>query len=63
MKKYKNNEPITTGDFWHAITRGGYITPSEVLVDQEKAKKLEEAIKLLLDWEDELENDGKLEYL
>lgn len=61
MKKYKDEETIgTSNGFWYDISSGGYIVPEDVLVDQERAKQLSDAIKLLEDWEEELMDDEKL---
>lgn len=59
--KYLDNEPVgTSNGFWYDISDGGYIKPEEVLVDQERAKKLNDAIQLLMNWEQELREDEKL---
>lgn len=59
--KYLDDELIgTSNGFWYDISDGGYIIPSEVLVDQERAKQLADAIQLLMDWEEELREDEKL---
>lgn len=51
---------IGTVDFYYDITRGGYINPSDMLLDSERVKKIEEAIKIIEDWEQELYDDGIL---
>lgn len=62
MEKYKTKEPIgTSNGFWYDISDGGYIIPADVLVDQEKAAKLQAAIDLLSDWYSELEDDEMIE--
>jgi len=64
MEKYKDNLKIgTSKGFWEDISYGGYIKPEEVLIDQEKAIKLREAIELLENWEQELIEDDKLNEL
>lgn len=56
-EKYKETKIETTDGFWYDITDGGYIKPEEVLVDQERAQKLNDAITLLRDWYNELIED------
>lgn len=59
--KYKISDPQgTSNGFWYDITDGGYIKPEDILVDQERASKLNEAIKLLEDFRDELSDDEML---
>jgi len=60
-EKYLDSEPVgSSNGFWYDLTDGGYINPDEILVDKDKAKKINEAIKLLRDWEDELRDDEML---
>ena len=54
---------ISTDDFYYDITIGGYINPSDILLDSERVKKIEEAIKIIEDWEQELYDDGILDDL
>lgn len=54
---------ITTSDFYYDLTSGGYINPSNILLDVERAKKLEEAISLIEDWKQELYDDEILDDL
>lgn len=63
MSKYKEGARIATGDFYYDITRGGYIKPSEILVDQDKARSLQMAADLLMSWEEELIEDDMIEEL
>ena len=62
-EKYKIEEPIYSSDFWYDLTHGGYITPSEILNDDKRAKLLENAIELLMEWQQELYDDDMLEDL
>lgn len=56
-------EGISSSDFFYDLIFGGYIEPSKVLIDKERAKKLQEAADLLEAWMHELEDDGILEEL
>lgn len=47
----------STDGFEYDVLLGGYIKPSKILKDKEKAKELQEAIDLLSDWRIELEMD------
>lgn len=61
MEKYLDNEPVgTSNGFWYDLTDGGYIIPAEILIDKNRVKELNDAIKLLSDWKDELEEDEML---
>lgn len=61
MEKYKFKEPHeTTNGFWYDITDGGYLKPENLLIDEKKSKALNEAIKLLEGWKQELEDDEML---
>jgi len=61
MSKYVDNEPAgTSNGFWYDLTDGGYIIPDEILTDKNRVKELNDAIKLLEDWKDELEEDEML---
>jgi hypothetical protein len=59
--KYKITEPVgTSNGFWYDISDGGYIVPEDILHDQERAKKLNEARDLLEEFKRELEEDEML---
>lgn len=55
MKFKKEIEQIYTSDFWYDLTDGGYIKP-ELLLEDEDAKKVQEAIDLLMEFKDQCEN-------
>ena len=42
--------------FWYNITDGGYFKPEEALLDQEQIKKINEAVELLRDLEENVYN-------
>lgn len=56
--KFKDNaEPQGGSDgFWYDITMGGYITPEDLLADEDQLKALKDAIKLVRDFELALES-------
>ena len=48
-----DNSPFGGSDgFWYDITNGGYFKPEEALADKEQIEKVEEAVKLLQDLEE-----------
>lgn len=49
--KFKKGVSINTSEFWYDLTDGGYIKPENLLEDPEEAKKVNEAIKLLMKFE------------
>ena len=56
-------EGISSDDFYYDLTSGGYIDPNNILLDKDRAKKLQEAINLIWEWEIQLQEDGVLEVL
>lgn len=54
-------EGIGSSDFFYDLIYGGYIEPDKILIDKDRAKKLQEAADLLEDWMNELIEDGILE--
>ncbi len=50
--KIKQGAEASTSDFWYDLTSGGYLKPSELLEDPEVAKKVEEAVKLVQEFEE-----------
>ena len=56
----KNVEPIASSEFWYDCTMGGYIRPDDIL-EPEDAKRAKEAIKLVQQFESELEENGIIE--
>ena len=50
--KIKQGAEASTSDFWYDLTSGGYLKPSELLEDHEVAKKVEEAVKLVQEFEE-----------
>ena len=54
-------EPVVSNDFWYDLTDGGYIKPEELLDDEEQIKELKEAIELIQNFGNALEEAGLLE--
>lgn len=50
--KIKSGVEASSCDFWYDLTKGGYLKPSDLLEDQELAKKVEEAVKLVEEFEE-----------
>lgn len=47
----KKNLEISTADFWYDLTDGGYLNPEEICAKKEDAKKVLEAIDVILDFQ------------
>lgn len=62
--KYKQSaidDGVGTTDGWgYDLFEGGYIVPSEILKDKDRAIEIQYAIDLLMSWKIELDNDGIL---
>lgn len=61
--KWKIDAEIITSDFWYDITDGGYINPCDLLENDDDVKRVEEAIKILLEFKNSAENNNIIEYL
>lgn len=51
----KKDLEVSTTDFWYDLVDGGYIKPEEILINTEDIRKVEEAITVLLDFQNSLE--------
>ena len=49
--KWKAEARIETSDFWYDLTDGGYIKPSELLENKEDIERVENAIKVIQEFE------------
>jgi len=56
-----NAEPVFTSEPLYDLTEGGYIDPYEVLVDKD-ADKVAEAVQVIQDFFETLEEHGLIEY-
>lgn len=61
--KWKKDAEIVTSDFWYDLTDGGYITPSELLEDEEEIAEVEHAVEVLRKFKRSAEENEILEYL
>lgn len=52
--KFKEGVETATSDFWYDLFEGGYLTPSNMVADEDLGKKLDEARKLLMAYKREL---------
>lgn len=53
--KLKEDAAVTTGDFWYDLFDGGYIKPEELLENSSDITKVNNAIKVLKEFRDTLE--------
>lgn len=60
--KFTGKEVVTC-DFWHDLTRGGYIKPSELLTDSDQIQVVEDAVALILNFISQLEEAELIEWL
>ena len=51
VMKIKKGLENSTSDFWYDLSKGGYLKPSEICENPEDAKKVEEAVKVIEDFE------------
>lgn len=49
--KIKDGCEASTSEFWYDLTSGGYLEPEEILENPEDAKKVREAIKIIMEFE------------
>ena len=49
--KIKKGLEISTSDFWYDLTDGGYLKPEEICENGIDAKRVVEAIELLMDFQ------------
>ena len=60
--EFKKKVKISTDDFWYDLTDGGYITPEDVLVNENDVKKVKDALETLLLFQKEMETKKILTY-
>lgn len=61
--KFKSGAKIETSDFWYDLTDGGYIKPKNVLENLDDILAVEKAKHLLMEFKDQAEAKGVLEYI
>ena len=54
--KLKKDATLITDDFWYDLFDGGYIKPEKLLDNQEDIDSVEEAISILEDFRESLED-------
>jgi len=61
--KFKKDIPPqgSSDGFWYDITDGGYIRPKEILGDEEQLKILNEALRIVSNFEWTIKSKGILE--
>ena len=52
--KIKKDANVSSGDFWYDLTDGGYLRPEEICENQEDAKKVIEAVKIVKEFQESL---------
>lgn len=62
MKVLTTAEQISTSDFFYDLFDGGYIDP-DLLVDEESAKKVKDAVATLEEFKQLLLDNDLMEYL
>jgi hypothetical protein len=55
MKIKENLQEVQTSDFWYDLSKGGYLDPEKLCENEEDAKKVREAIKVVEEYEESLE--------
>lgn len=61
MKIKLDAVPIATSDFFYDLFDGGYIDPDDVL-EIEDAERVNEAVQLILEFREILEDNDMIEY-
>lgn len=55
MKIKENLQEVQTSDFWYDLSTGGYLDPEKLCENEEDAKKVREAILVVEEYENSLE--------
>jgi hypothetical protein len=53
--KLKDNLDCSTDDFFYDLTDGGFLDPDEMCKDPKDAKKIKEALDIIIDFKDSCE--------
>jgi len=51
MMEVKKGLNVSSSDFWYDLADGGYLKPSEILVDKQDVMDVEAAIEILKEFE------------
>lgn len=49
--KREKRYSVSTSDFWYDLTDGGYISPRDLCENPSDARRIEQAIELILDFQ------------
>lgn len=49
--KIKENLDVCTSEFWYDLAYGGYLKPEEICENEEDAQRVNDAIEVLLEFE------------
>lgn len=61
--KFRENiEPIATQDFWHDLVYGGYIDLEKILSDKEQIQQIKDAVALIMNFKEAIQDEGLLDY-
>ncbi len=60
--KFKKDASVSTNDFWYDLTDGGYINPRDLLEDEADIEKINDAIAIVEDFRNEMEEKEILEW-
>jgi len=55
MKIKENLQEVQTADFWYDLSKGGYLDPEKLCENEDDAKKVREAIKVVEEFESSCE--------
>jgi len=56
MIKIKKGRTDSTGDFWYDLTKGGYLDPDKMCANPADAKRIKDAIAVIVDFEESCED-------
>lgn len=62
MEFKQNKEQTFSSDFWYDLTEG-YIKPEDLLIKEEDAKKIRDAVSLISNFLDEAQGLGLIEIM
>ena len=50
--KIKEDLDISSNDFWYDLSKGGYLNPDEICENPSDARRIKEAVKLIMAFEE-----------
>jgi hypothetical protein len=63
MEFKKDADCIPSSDFWYDLTNGGYFNPEDFLENEEDIQKVKEAVILLKQFKQELEDNDLIDWI